>query len=407
MWNLKNNLNIAFAGGSTGGHVVPISTLIQELKLKARAKDFKIFWFGEKGNLEERECGKLNNIVDKGDPSIRQARGFQGSVGMTANWWWIRFVPIVSGKLRRKPNVKEWIQNILDLFKFLYGVFLSLFYLKRHSIDVVFSKWWFVSLPVVIAAWILRLPIIVHESDSKAGISTKIAARFATKVFTGFPGVLEGGEYVGQILSGELLPVGTHGNASDNSNIYDNGDTDVLPHVPTILVNCGSQGSASVHKTLLELFAKDTTLTERFHWIVLLGVLNAWFASDYKKYPNIELYDFIDQTAMGDLYARADISVCRGGSTSLVEQHTFGIKQIIIPIPWTHDQMSNAEFFVKEYGDILLDQNIPHRWDELWNNLKKLVGYKKQKLNVENTVKKLARGREEIVKCIISRLESS
>ena len=68
---------------------------------------------------------------------------------------------------------------------------------------------------------------------------------------------------------------------------------------------------------------------------------------------------------MGELYIKADISICRGGSTTLVEQHSFGIKQIIIPIPWTHDQAGNAAFFVKEYADIVLDQNKKDWVDEL------------------------------------------
>jgi len=68
---------------------------------------------------------------------------------------------------------------------------------------------------------------------------------------------------------------------------------------------------------------------------------------------------------MGELYVRSDISICRGGSTTLVEQHIFGIKQIIIPIPWTHDQAGNAAFFVKEYADIVLDQNKRDRIIEL------------------------------------------
>lgn len=129
---------------------------------------------------------------------------------------------------------------------------------------------------MVIAAWILRLPIIVHESDSKAGISTKIAARFATKVFTGFPNILVDAEYVGQILSPELITKPLKVTKLLSSEVTKLEPSNLVTSRPSnILVNCGSQGSASVHKTLLELFAKDTTLTERFHWIVLLGVLNA------------------------------------------------------------------------------------------------------------------------------------
>lgn len=394
MDNIKyNQKKIAFAGGSTGGHVVPISTLIKEMisrsldsaPLRSGWQGLQVFWFGERGSLEERECGKLNDNdkVAKGDPSIRLLWGFQGSVGMTDL---VQFIPIVSGKLRRKPNFKELLQNIADLFKFIYGIVISLFFLIKYRIDSIFSKWGFVSLPVVIAWWILRIPIVVHESDSRAGISTKIAAMFASKVFTGFPGVLEGGEYVGQILSSDLVQ-----------------DWEKLLKVEktSVLVNCGSLGSASVHEALLALFKKDPTLTEQFYRIILLGKLNAWYGSDYSQYPDIERYDYIDQTKMGELYMKADISICRGGSTTLVEQHIFGIKQIIIPIPWTHDQAGNAEFFVKEYADIVLDQNKKDRITELWNNLKSLVGYRKWEVDAEKVSEELARGRERIVEYLM------
>ena len=80
----------------------------------------------------------------------------------------------------------------------------------------------------------MRIPIVVHESDSRAGISTKIAATFASKIFTGFPGVLKGGEYVGQILSGELMPVGTHSNASDKHDVIASGAKQSINNVEEI-----------------------------------------------------------------------------------------------------------------------------------------------------------------------------
>lgn len=104
---------------------------------------------------------------------------------------------------------------------------------------------------------------------------------------------------------------------------------------------------------------------------------------------------------MGDLYARADISICRGGSTTLVEQHTFAIKQIIIPIPWTHDQAGNAAFFVREHGDLVLDQNKESWKEELKGNLSELVDYKKRDLDMVKVAEELARGREKIVDSLI------
>ena len=111
-------------------------------------------------------------------------------------------------------------------------------------------------MPVVIAGWLLRIPILVHESDSKPGISARIAARFATKIFTGFKDVLPDGQYVGQILNSELIgkqvkPLKTSKKTQ-------------------IIVNCGSLGSASVHTTLLSLFKKHADLLNDFSWTVLL-----------------------------------------------------------------------------------------------------------------------------------------
>lgn len=78
--------------------------------------------------------------------------------------------------------------------------------LKKHRIDTIFCKGGYVSLPVVIAGRILRKNIILHESDTQAGLSNKVCARFATTIFTGFAGVFPGKERViGQILSHDLI----------------------------------------------------------------------------------------------------------------------------------------------------------------------------------------------------------
>ena len=86
---------------------------------------------------------------------------------------------------------------------------------------------------------------------------------------------------------------------------------------------------------------------------------------------------------------QTDVSVCRGGSTSLVEQHLFGIKQIIIPIPRTHDQAGNAQFFAKEYGDIVLDQQKSDREKELLDILHNLKEWKKPALDLASLGKSI------------------
>ena len=122
------------------------------------------------------------------------------------------------------------------------------------------------------------------------------------------------------------------------------------------MVNCGSLGSKTIHQTILKLF-EDSKIVDKFDRKILVGMINQEFADKYKKYNNVEVINFADQKTMGQLYQISDIGICRSGSTTLAEQHLFNIKQIIVPIPWTHDQFDNASYFNDKYNDTVIDQN--------------------------------------------------
>lgn len=168
-----------------------------------------------------------------------------------------------------------------------------------------------------------------------------------------------------------------------------------------VLVNCGSLGSASVHKVLLELFELDKELLDSFHWVVLLGKLNKNFRVHYEQYPQITVHDFVDQMLMGRLYRDADISICRGGSTTLMEQQLFGIYQIIIPIPWTHDQFLNGEFFVKTYGHVLVDQTKPFRSAILGDILLSKTKYHKPPVHIQDVVQQVTTTKDRILDSLL------
>jgi UDP-N-acetylglucosamine:LPS N-acetylglucosamine transferase len=70
-----------------------------------------------------------------------------------------------------------------------------------------------------------------------------------------------------------------------------------------------------------------------------------------------QVIDFADQATMGSLYQRADICICRGGTTSLAEMDIFGIRKLIVPLPITHDQQTNAQYYVDHHGDHLIVQD--------------------------------------------------
>ena len=69
----------------------------------------------------------------------------------------------------------------------------------------------------------------------------------------------------------------------------------------------------------------------------------------FAKFDFVYVYSFVDQKTMGNLLVKCDVAITRGGTTSLAEQEIFGIKKIIIPIPRTHDQLKNAQYYQKTY----------------------------------------------------------
>lgn len=353
-----------FAWGGTWWHVFPISSLIEFIKDndKFNHKVDHIYRLGQRWSLENKISDQISSDFDK-----------------------LSFVKIISGKIRRKPTLRELWKNIVDIFRVWYGVLQSIYAIKKYHIDVIFSKWWYVSLPVCFASKITNTTLIVHESDTHAGISTKIWAKFANKVFLWFEDSIPWWEYIWQILSKDLTTT-KHISSSDKT---------------TILVNCGSLGSKTIHQTILDIL-EDSQISDHFQRKILIGMINQEFENKYNRYDNVEVIWFADQPTMWKLYQQADISICRGWSTTLVEQNLFNIRQIIIPIPWTHDQFDNAEYFVRHHDDILIDQYDDKYEDNLKQVLSHLVWYNKSKVNLEDIKKYISWVKEKICEYIIN-----
>ncbi|MEI6672477.1 MAG: glycosyltransferase [bacterium] len=90
----------------------------------------------------------------------------------------------------------------------------------------------------------------------------------------------------------------------------------------------------------------------------------------FDKFANVKTYGFISQKEMGQLYNKCDIAITRGGTTSLAEQKLYDMKQIIIPIPRTHDQYDNAKWYVRYHNDSIINQRDTDFEFQLTNAIK-------------------------------------
>ena len=129
---------IILTGGGTAGHVTPNLALIKRLQ----SMGHEIEYIGSSKGIERELIGRLD----------------------------IPYHAIAAGKLRR---YFDW-RNFTDIFRVLLGFLQSLWLMLTRRPDVLFSKGGFVSAPVVWAAWLFRIPVILHESDYSPGLANKI-----------------------------------------------------------------------------------------------------------------------------------------------------------------------------------------------------------------------------------------
>jgi UDP-N-acetylglucosamine:LPS N-acetylglucosamine transferase len=118
----------------------------------------------------------------------------------------------------------------------------------------------------------------------------------------------------------------------------------------------GSQGSQRLYQAILKALESDKILQQEFVFAIVLGLLNKDLKPYFERFSNVHIFDFVSQQEMGMLCQFADISITRGGTTSLAEQKLYDLKLIIIPITRTHDQEANAQRYQTQYGDTVLDQ---------------------------------------------------
>jgi UDP-N-acetylglucosamine--N-acetylmuramyl-(pentapeptide) pyrophosphoryl-undecaprenol N-acetylglucosamine transferase len=342
---------IVLAGWGTGGHVFPIQSILIHLDTHYAQQIDHVRWYGSRDGLEHTIFQQTNckNIYTS-------------------------FVHSIAGKFRRETRILSWLKNVRDIFLFLMGMVSAFRFLSQSGADVVFCKWGFVALPIVLAAAVKRIPIIVHESDTKPWLTNRVASWFATKTFVAFPNVLSKAEVVGQILSDAIIPSDTY----PENKILAEVIKDYNKKKTYIAIIGWSQWSQRLYQMLVDILSYNKTIAKSYIFLVV-----GWFHTDNQSFTFSEKADiywlgFCSQQDMSKLLSIVDMSITRAGTTSLAEQQLYNIKKIIIPISWTHDQYANADRYRSKYHDIVVDTKIPNYLETIDLTLQQYLGYKKK-----------------------------
>jgi len=303
-------MRVVLTGGGTGGHTIPNIAIIEELK---KHPHVEIKYIGSRNGTDQK-------LVEKTG---------------------VNFVGIHCGKLRRYFS---WL-NFVDVFKIPIGIFQVNKILKEFKPDVVFSKGGYVSLPTVIAAHFLGIPIITHESDVVPGLANKIAMRYAKIICISFE---ETKNHLKPRQLGKAVLTGNPVRESIfNGNIEEGYKfTGMNDFRPIILCMGGSQGAMQINKLIRESLPE---LLKKFQVVHIAGRGNidiGVHADGYKQ------YEYLDEN-LKDVYAISGLVISRGGANSLAEIALLKKKAVIIPLSLNAsrgDQVDNTRIFVRKFG---------------------------------------------------------
>lgn len=306
---------VIFTGGGSAGHVTPNVALIEA----ALQKGWQVRYIGSGSGIEYDIISPLQ----------------------------IPYTAIASGKLRRYFS---W-QNFTDPFRIAWGILQSLGSMIGDRPDAVFSKGGFVSVPVAVAAWLLRVPLVSHESDVTPGLANRLITPLCRKICVTFP------ETAKYLPAGKVVATGTpvreallRGSREKGLNFLEfSGDR------PVLLVFGGSLGAEAINRQVRD--ARDQ-LTARFDVIHVTGRGHEQSALDNPGYRQLA---FIGDE-FGDVMAAADVVVSRAGANSLYELFLLKKPHLLIPLSLAAsrgDQIENARTFEQQgYSRVINEEAL-------------------------------------------------
>lgn len=323
-------MKILFTGGGTAGHILPIIAVARELRKQTGPKNMEFLYMGPRDDFAEIL------LTQEG----------------------IKVYHTLAGKVRRYGGLKTLFPNFVDmLVKTPLGISQALFRVFLLAPDLIFSKGGYGALPATIAAWLLQVPVFLHESDTVPGLANRIGGTFAFQVFVSFPRTsffsAKKMVQIGNPIRKEIL-IGSKQEAREILKLQ--GDK------PVILFMGGSQGAQRINDMLLVVL--DEMLKD-FEIIHQAGDKNFTQASQEAKVviskersPYYHAVPFLKEPELRHVYAATDFIVSRAGSGSIFEIAALGKPSILIPLPEAaqNHQIQNAYEYANTGAAIVLEE---------------------------------------------------
>lgn len=296
-----------------GGHLSPALSVVQKLKKE------NVFYIGRKHTFEGDDANSLEHeeIVELGIP----------------------FYEIRTARLQRKITR----YTFLSLTKFPIGFYQSIKILKEIKPDMVLGFGGYVQIPVVLAAYMLKIPVVIHEQTLGAGFANRTASHFAKRVCISWESSSPFFKKEKTVLTGN--PV--------KEEIIKAKEKRVKNIVPVIYVTGGSTGSHSINNLIEKSLPK---LLEKYIIIHQTGDSRKY--KDFDKLKDLksnltknlsekyEIKKFLNSSQASVAMSKADLVIGRSGINTVTELIYLKKPSFLIPLPFgqRNEQLKNAEF---------------------------------------------------------------
>ena len=362
---------VLVVGGGTGGHTTPVVSVVKELQNAKNNIDIE-FW------TDRKQYKNVKNVEFRRPIIVKK---------------------IVSGKLRRFTNWNFWeyirhfhivLLNLIDLIKLGFGFLQSLVRLTFRRPNVIFLKGGYVCLPVGLAAGILKIPYVIHESDVMMGLTNRLLMRKAKKIATGMPV-----EYYGQFQE-KMVWVGVP--IDDNFRVHSEKESRELrkelgfdDERPLVVVTGGSQGAKNINTCIARILPDLLKIT---NLLLITGRNRYNEMSSLKQYEgdNFGMIAYSDR--LWDMFGAATIVIARTGASTMMNLAASGKAAILVPnqkLPGGH-QVKNAKVFADaDAGVMLIDKDMMINPRRLLNLTGDLINNDEKRKVIEKNVKKFTK----------------
>jgi UDP-N-acetylglucosamine--N-acetylmuramyl-(pentapeptide) pyrophosphoryl-undecaprenol N-acetylglucosamine transferase len=307
-------MKVCMTAGGTGGHIFPAIALADACK----AASMDVFFIGNKDKMEALEVPKAGYSI-----FVIENKGYSGNL--------IAKVGVLFGQF----------SAIHSAYKII----------KKERPDIVVAFGGYVTVPVVIAAKLQRIKVLLHEQNAIAGKANVFLSRFADGIAICYPQSLEQFKHSNIRLIGNPRATVAQLSNSDGKQIESMG---LDANRKTALIVMGSQGSESVNEILRRFIVLAGESKHQF--IIATGRKHYnEFIENLHLPKNVVVVDFVDQIK---LLSEIDLLIARGGATSAAEMLAKGVASIIIPSPYVpnNHQLHNALALSQKGASVCIEE---------------------------------------------------